>query len=136
MAHGTKRIRVGDYTIVELPKIRQTMSKRAVVREYLKNVEAKCIRGAESTIVMKVLRKVTSGQQRMKHSIDYCVGVLRLENIRSLESILKRYVFEGTLKKKMEKQLREIGDFMKHEYENHLDLDNDPAQNTKRALVG
>lgn len=37
LAHGSREIRLNDGTIVEVPKGRRTMSKRAIVRAY--NVE-------------------------------------------------------------------------------------------------
>lgn len=136
MAHGMKPIHLQDGRCIDIPKVRRKMSKRAIVREYLNAKKEAGIRGVGSTMVMQLLRKVTSGQQKMKHCIDYCIGVLLLENIKNLESMVSRCVPEGETKKKLEKQCGAICDYFKHEYETHLNIDNDVAHNCQRALIG
>lgn len=69
----------------------------------------------------------------MKHCIEYVIGLLFLENARNLESILKRVITEGSTQKTLEKKCASICEFLKHEYEMHLDTDEDVAHDTKRA---
>lgn len=112
------------------------MSKRSIVREYMKVKTQAKVRGVGETMVNQLLRRVTSGQQRMKHSIDYCVGVLLLENVRKMEDLVKLCVPEGSKKKDLQKQAVAVCNYLKNEYETHLDCDGDAAHDTRRALVG
>lgn len=76
-------------------------------------------------MIIRLLRKLTSGQQRMKNSIDYCIGLILLENAMNLQSIVKRYIHEGAENKTLDNKCTAICDFLKHEYETHMDTDED-----------
>lgn len=54
----------------------------------------------------------------------------------NLESIVTISIPEGREKKTLKKQSTEKCDFMKQEYETHLDTDKDPAHDTGRELLG
>lgn len=136
LAHGMRNLYLQDGRTIDMPKVRRKMSKRAIVREYINAKKEENIRGVGSTMLMQLLRKVTSGQQKMKHCIDYCVGVLLLENVRNLENVLNRCVPEGQKKKDLRKQCTAICEYLKHQYETHLNIDDDAAHNCERALIG
>lgn len=40
----------------------------------------------------RLISLLTCGQQKMKHCVDYCLGVLLFENVRTLENITKDLV--------------------------------------------
>lgn len=72
----------------------------------------------------------------MKHCIDYCIRILLIENILTLEMVIKKCIGNVEQRKAMGKHLTAIGDYFKHEYETHIDTDEDPAHNSTRSLVG
>lgn len=71
----------------------------------------------------------------MKHCIAYCIRVLLFENVQTLEGIKTR-IINPTQRNPLEKQLHAVGDYLKHEFQSHIDTDKDPAHDDVQALLG
>lgn len=120
-----------DGTSVTLPKLRRTKSQKMICREYLamktRTTEPKAL---IQTSFMRIIALTTSGKQEIKKSVDYCLIVLVFENIRNLEYIVEKRVMDVRLRKELNLKLSAVGDYLKHGYKSHLDLDEDSAHKT------
>lgn len=85
---------------------------------------------------MHTMGILTSGQQKMQQCVDYMVGVLVFENVRTLQYITSRSVEEVLVRTKLLDQLNAVSDFLKYSFEVQLDKDDEFAHGTRRSLVG
>lgn len=87
MAAGAEKIRLKNGDTLHLPKIRRKTSRKQVTRDYL--TEKKCA-AIGCTKIVRMIAVLIDGKQRMKQCVDYCFGVLILEDIRKMEKIVTR----------------------------------------------
>lgn len=88
-----------------------------------------------SSILMRVIRLLTSGQRQMESCVEYMLGVFVFENVRTLEHVTTKRVKELLLQKKLQAQVTAVSDFLKLGYRYLLDTNDDVALNSRRALV-
>lgn len=131
MAHGVKKVRTKDGDVIEIPKVRRTRSRKVVTSAYRAlKAEKPYPEPVCGGSMMSMLRALTSGEQKMKSCIDYCLGVLVFENIRTLKGIITAFVPEVSKRKLLLKQAEAVADFLKHGYSHHVDCDTDQAHNS------
>lgn len=137
LAYGSKEVRLEDGSVQTIPKVRRTKSRKQVCREYLDMKKEQCEpRAVSRASFMRIIRVITSGQTTMKSSVDYCMGILLFENIRSVQHIVSKRVQDVETKTRLENQLKALTDYMKHGYETHLDMDDRHVHNTRVAVMG
>ena len=84
---------------------------------------------------MRMIRVLTSGKQKLKQCVDYCLGVLVSENIRTLVDITMKRVRDIQLGKELNDELTVVSEFLNHWYCSNLESDEDPVHCTRRSLV-
>ena len=137
MATGSRKIDLADGTSIILPQVIRRTSRNALYEEYQELKQSnQIVPPLGKTSFFSIIGRLTFGQQRMKNCLDYNLGVLIFENVKKLESIVDKCVYDAKKKEELQKQITAISDFLKHDYMCKVKENGDSAFNARRALVG
>lgn len=133
MEHGTKVLRTKDGDKIIFPKVRRTRSwpsdswSRKAIESAYKTVKAdtSTTKPISSGSVMILLSSLTSGVQKMKQCVDYCLAVLVFESFRTLKEIINKCITDIGSRKDLVKQVESVCDFLKYGYSLHIEMDNE-----------
>lgn len=137
LATGSKKVKMEDGEVIELPAVRRKKSRLHIFNDYLaiKKVN-NAVRAIGRTSFMDMVRVITSGRQKMKQCVAYFCEVLLFENIRTVNYIIDKLVNDVHIWDELKAQLEAVTDFLKHGYISHLDKGGYGAHDTISGLVG
>lgn len=103
--------------------------------DYRNDMKSKYKENVGINMLLRIIKRFTKGQQIMKNFVDYCLGVLVFENMRTLEYVVNELAMDLMERKKLISEIIAVSDYLKRGYHAHLDMEEDAAHDSCLALT-
>lgn len=117
LSWGMKNVKLEKDETVPLPKLTRHRSRDEIWRSYVKHTEGDSGRVGRSTFY-RLMKVITSREEKMMTSVDYVVGILVNEPIEIMQSIVDDFT-SGQKKEELTEYLAVARNFLKNQYDDH-----------------